>query len=114
VFVADQHPGMVNRAGAPATVHIAGLPFVTTAAPQALDEGLPADPANIGEAGRPPATSDKSSGVTVASANKAGDSKEGCGGNPTNAPPAVPVGPRAGHPSGAPVTHPSAGGCDKD
>jgi len=114
VFVADQHSNVVNRGGAPATAHIAGLPFVTTAAAKAPAEGLPADPAEMGEAGRPPATSDKSSGVTVATAPKAGDSKEGCGGNPTNAPPAVPVGPRASHPSGAPVTHPSAGGCDKD
>ncbi len=115
VFVADQHSTGVNRAGAPATAHIAGLPFVTTGAAQAPEEGLPADPAKIGEAGVPPAvTRDKSSGVTVASAHNAADSKEGCGGNPTNAPPAVPVGSRASHPSGAPVTHPSAGGCDKD
>ena len=35
----------------------------------------------------------------------------GCDGNPTSAPPAVPVGPRAGHPTVAPVTHPDAGGC---
>jgi predicted DNA-binding protein (UPF0251 family) len=35
----------------------------------------------------------------------------GCHGNPTSAPPTVPVGPRTGHPTGAPVSHPSAGGC---
>ena len=35
---------------------------------------------------------------------------KGCHGNPTNAPPSVPVGSRASHP-GAPVTHPTAGGC---
>ncbi len=36
----------------------------------------------------------------------------GCGGNPTSAPPSVPVGPRANHQTGAPVTHPAAGGCE--
>ncbi len=45
--------------------------------------------------------------VVVAS----GPSIHGCGGKPTNAPPRVPVGPRSGHPAGAPVTHPTAGGC---
>jgi RNA polymerase sigma factor (sigma-70 family) len=35
----------------------------------------------------------------------------GCGGNPTSAAPPVPVGGQAGHPTGAPVTHPTAGGC---
>lgn len=35
----------------------------------------------------------------------------GCDGNPTSAPPRVPVASRAGHPTGAPITHPSAGGC---
>jgi DNA-binding Lrp family transcriptional regulator len=35
----------------------------------------------------------------------------GCGGNPTSAPPPVPVGSPTYHPTGAPVTHPSAGGC---
>ncbi|HEX9099990.1 MAG TPA: sigma factor-like helix-turn-helix DNA-binding protein [Candidatus Dormibacteraeota bacterium] len=35
----------------------------------------------------------------------------GCDGNPTSAPPPVPVGSPTGHPRGAPVTHPTAGGC---
>jgi RNA polymerase sigma factor (sigma-70 family) len=35
----------------------------------------------------------------------------GCGGNPTSAPPQVPVGSQDSHPSSAPVTHPTAGGC---
>jgi len=35
----------------------------------------------------------------------------GCHGNPTSAAPPLPVGPRGSHPDGAPVTHPSAGGC---
>ena len=35
----------------------------------------------------------------------------GCHGNPTSAPPAVPVGPREGHPTAPPVTHPGPGVC---
>lgn len=34
-----------------------------------------------------------------------------CHGNPTSAPPPVPVGSLTNHPAGAPVSHPSAGGC---
>ena len=37
---------------------------------------------------------------------------DGCGGKPTNAPPAVPVGPRGSGPHIPPVTHPGKGGCD--
>ena len=35
----------------------------------------------------------------------------GCGGNPTSAAPQVPVGSHSHQPRGAPVTHPTAGGC---
>lgn len=35
----------------------------------------------------------------------------GCGGNPTSAAPPVPVGSKDNHRTGAPVTHPTAGGC---
>ena len=38
-------------------------------------------------------------------------SNNGCGGNPTSAPPPVPEGSTSNHPTGAPVTHPAAGGC---
>jgi RNA polymerase sigma factor (sigma-70 family) len=42
-------------------------------------------------------------------------SNKGCDGNPTSAPPRVPVGSKNGHPTGAPVTHPTKGGCrDRD
>ena len=34
-----------------------------------------------------------------------------CDGNPTNAPPRLPAGSHSSHPTGAPVTHPTAGGC---
>lgn len=35
----------------------------------------------------------------------------GCHGNPTSAPPPVPVGSKKNRPAGSPVTHPTAGGC---
>ena len=38
-------------------------------------------------------------------------SSPGCHGNPTSAAPSVPVGSKDGDRTGAPVTHPSAGGC---
>jgi hypothetical protein len=40
-----------------------------------------------------------------------GEASAGCHGNPTSAPPAVPVASRSAHPTQAPVTHPTAGGC---
>jgi Sigma-70, region 4 len=40
-----------------------------------------------------------------------GHPNRGCHGNPTSAPPPVPVGSPTHHPAGAPVTHPTAGGC---
>ncbi|MEA2628078.1 MAG: hypothetical protein QOJ10_538 [Chloroflexota bacterium] len=39
------------------------------------------------------------------------NSNRGCQGNPTSAPPQVPVGPPINRPPGSPVTHPTAGGC---
>lgn len=49
-------------------------------------------------------TGDSAAGTTAST-------DPGCDGNPTSAPPVVPVGPRSGHPAGAAVTHPTAGGC---
>jgi hypothetical protein len=52
------------------------------------------------------------SAITVVGSSSSGSHpNNGCDGNPTSAPPHVPVGSRSGQPSGAPVTHPSAGGC---
>lgn len=48
---------------------------------------------------------------TTSSTQPSVKSHPGCGGNPTNAPPNVPVGPRGSDPDGAPVSHPTAGGC---
>jgi DNA-binding CsgD family transcriptional regulator len=49
-----------------------------------------------------------SSAATVAPSNNGHHSNRGCHGNPTSAPPPVPV---RSHGHGSPVTHPSAGGC---
>jgi hypothetical protein len=50
-------------------------------------------------------------GANGGNAQTGGQSTNGCHGNPTNAPPAVPVGSRDDHPTGPPVTHPGPGGC---
>ena len=44
------------------------------------------------------------------SSDTAGNPSRGCHGNPTDAPPDTPVGPRGFH-TGPPVTHPGPGGC---
>ena len=81
-------------AAAPAGVHstIDGKAVVTTTLTVTRQAGHPEDPV----AGPLP-TSDAG--------------HPGCDGNPTSAPPPVPVGPRGGRPGGSPVTHPTAGGC---
>jgi len=43
----------------------------------------------------------------------ANNANNGCDGNPTSAPPRVPVGSKDNPPRGSPVTHPSAGGCQR-
>jgi len=73
------------------------------------------DPTKTGAEAGPPAV--KTTGGSDES-NEASDQESpgslGCHGNPTSAPPPVPVGPRGDHPSGAPVTHPGPGGCKSD
>jgi hypothetical protein len=49
--------------------------------------------------------------ASMGTSQTAGSRHHGCGGNPTSAPPPVPVGSPGGHPTGAPVTHPGPGGC---
>jgi hypothetical protein len=93
--VSDPHsPGLPAPAGAPfqpvvavRTVHLA---LSTTGAGEHVN-----------------GTSDVAGYIVAASH----PSNHGCGGKPTNAPPQVPVGPRLDHATGAPVTHPTAGGC---
>ena len=81
----------------------AGAPFVTTVnAPLTSTTGGLQLPQGKN-------TSDTGAGKSSA-ANTSLD--PGCDGNPTNAPPATPVGPRTAHGQGqSPVTHPHAGGC---
>jgi DNA-binding Lrp family transcriptional regulator len=57
---------------------------------------------------------DTAAGVIVATkagSNGGGPSTSGCQGNPTNAPPPLPVASHDHHPTGPPVTHPGPGGC---
>jgi RNA polymerase sigma factor (sigma-70 family) len=61
--------------------------------------------------GQPPGAN-RAQGQAGHSANHTTPSTDpGCDGNPTSAPPPVPVGSRSNHPQDAPVTHPTAGGC---
>jgi predicted DNA-binding protein (UPF0251 family) len=94
-------------AGAPAT----GLPsspawrsipgFVETASLLAADRPVVANPTST-------VHSTPASAPTTAPSTKGHHSNRGCDGNPTSAPPPVPV---RSHSHGSPVTHPSAGGC---
>ncbi len=59
----------------------------------------------------PPPGTHPASGQAGQSSRAITPSDSGCDGNPTNAAPAVPVGSSTEHPQGAPVTHPTAGGC---
>jgi len=99
----------VDRVRLPATAQVAGLPQAAEHFSIPRLKSLLAAPATTGVAVATSAerVHDEASAPKTAT-------RKGCGGNPTSAPPAVPVGPRAGHPSGPPVTHPSAGGCDSD
>lgn len=99
--------------GKPSAVGTAPLTFQTAAGAQ------PSNP--IGSQTVPPSSA-RPDGVPLGAATTIPDSEgmlptpgvhhnNGCDGNPTSAPPPVPVGSRTGHPTGAPVTHPMAGGC---
>jgi hypothetical protein len=55
--------------------------------------------------------SDKATTAVLPPPTVATHTNNGCGGNPTSAPPPVPVGSKDHQPTGAPVTHPTAGGC---
>jgi RNA polymerase sigma factor (sigma-70 family) len=65
----------------------------------------------IKESGQLPRGNSKTRQTDHSAAGTRASTDPGCDGNPTNAPPAVPVGSRSGHPAGAPITHPTAGGC---
>jgi len=96
---AGDDPAAVDRVVLPSTAQVAGLP---QAAEAFSIPRLKSPPAATGVLVGTPAGGASSPRVAAG---------KGCGGNPTSAPPTVPVGHRAGHPAGPPVTHPSAGGC---
>jgi len=56
-------------------------------------------------------TPDRAATVGAPLTTVAQHANNSCDGNPTSAPPLVPVGSKESHPSGAPVTHPTAEGC---
>jgi sigma-70-like protein len=105
---------IVSNQGAPVGGHgptqsvtqvTAGAPLVILAPPVSTTGG--GSPSALPH-GNTPGTGS----ATGTSVNANASLHRGCGGNPTNAPPDTPVGPRTAPGQGAsPVTHPGAGGC---
>ena len=78
----------------------------------------PSGPLTVGPSGTQPggvvAPDDlESNAGSTGTSSTGGHTNRGCDGNPTSAPPPVPVGSKTSHPTGAPVTHPTAGGCKR-
>jgi sigma-70-like protein len=107
---AGHDPATIGRVGLPGTAQVVGLPQAAEHLSAPRLKTVPAGPVVTRVVASRSAAEQPSSAGEVSSP-KTRDAKEGCGGHPTSAPPAVPVGPRPGHPSGPPVTHPPAGGC---
>jgi hypothetical protein len=105
VVVTTQSPAIPTRTPTPAALRMA--PLGLQAPPGAPTE---AHAIVIGK-DRVAVTSTTTTTDGTAQAPAGATEQHGCGGNPTSAAPPVPVGPRGAHPSGAPVTHPTAGGC---
>lgn len=90
------------------------LPNVTAGAPLWVAALPPSTTTtDVGRPSEPPLGNTASSGTAAGTSHLAnGLLDPGCDGNPTNAPPATPVGPRGANGSKqSPVTHPHAGGC---
>jgi hypothetical protein len=90
------------------------LPKVTAGAPLWVSALPPlTSTTDFGRPSAPPRSNTTSSGTAAGTSHLASSSLDpGCDGNPTNAPPATPVGSRGANGSKqAPVTHPHAGGC---
>ena len=107
--VADHNPATIDHSRPATAAQIAGLPGAIHGL-QPLSKAQPTD-SNSTRAVTTESAGLQTSGPKGASTQASRDAGEGCHGNPTSAPPAVPV---RSHSSGAPVTHPSAGGCDTD
>ena len=113
LVVSGQDPATIDRGAFPGTAQAAGLPQAAEHFSTPWLRSLPTGPAST-EVVVGPSAPGESTRVREVARPKTEAAEKGCGGNPTSAPPTVPVGPRAGRPSGPPVTHPSAGGCEGD
>jgi hypothetical protein len=87
-------------------IHV-GAPLVTSIGSQ-ISQPSAVQPTLVVE-GTTTATTDRD--LEGTSPNPRRHHNNGCHHNPTSAPPPVPVGSATSHPTGAPVTHPGAGGC---
>jgi sigma-70-like protein len=110
---------VTSDSAAPRSAQAATSPFIVqaTESAQMLGSG-PDAPRSVMPAQHRPDAATVSGGKAVAHALEttplvavALHSSNGCHGNPTNAPPVVPVGSKGTHRTGSPVTHPTAGGC---
>ncbi len=112
VGIAVINPGQAG-VQPPSSLSISGLsPFSSLANRTSPLTGQgPSGPSTTSTGTAQPAGAVRASGQTGHSADPTANTDPGCDGNPTSAPPTVPVGSRTGHPAGAPVTHPTAGGC---
>jgi DNA-binding CsgD family transcriptional regulator len=93
--------------GRTSTTVTAGAPFLLWA-PSSDQPSTGTSVTSPGTTGR-----EKGNGTAAGTSGSANGALDpGCDGNPTNAPPVTPVGPRGSHPApGSPVSHPGRGGC---
>jgi len=111
--------GVTSDSAPPKSAHAATIPLIFPATESAQRSGSGPDGPRIVMPGqdRPDAgtvgrgEADMPALETTPPATVALHSSNGCHGNPTNAPPPVPVGSKGTDRTGSPVTHPSAGGC---
>jgi hypothetical protein len=109
--------GVTSDSAPPKSAQAATIPLIFPATESAQRSGSGPDaPRIVMPAQDRPATvgrgeADTPALETTALVTVALHSSNGCQGNPTNAPPPVPVGSKGTHRTGSPVTHPSAGGC---
>ena len=115
VLIAASPDSRLIAPSSPAPAHLGTATFLPGLLPPVSDVSSIGLKAPAPPSGRPEATGgagqqagDQSDGEQQGSGTQG---SHGCHGNPTSAPPPVPVGSPTGHPTGAPVTHPTAGGC---
>ncbi|TMC54300.1 MAG: hypothetical protein E6J20_04320 [Chloroflexi bacterium] len=108
--VAERNPATIVHPNPPTAAQIAGLPGTIHGITRTQSKAWPPNSTTPRAAAIRPVSLPTNS-VKSPSSQESRDAGEGCRENPTSAPPKVPV---RSHSSGAPVTHPSAGGCDTD